>query len=276
MENPFKQSEKVAENGEKKSLNSMEKRERMDKLKERDNRYEDSIYDLAKAEDEFRKDLAVEGISGKAADKLADKFSDETLGKIEANKERWMDLLTGLRNKNAYKEEIPQLLSMEKRKDRDCSFLMIDLDHFKNVNDSFGHLVGDKVLKKMANLIKDQVRASDIVYRFGGEEFIVFLSDTASLMAQELAERIRTAVKNYSLDIINEKGENIKLNKTLSIGVVGTDQLKDWNKYSEKDATEFLDKMTKFADIAVYAAKTGGRDRVTPYSENLEKIKQGS
>lgn len=274
MVNTWEQPGENEKNDKDQSLDSTEKRGRVDKLKKRDNHYEDSVYDLAKAEDEFRKDLAAEGIGGKTADKLADKFSDETLGKIEANKERWMDLLTGLRNRNAYEEEIPQLLSMEKRKNQNCSFLMIDLDHFKNVNDSFGHLFGDKVLKKIADLIKDQVRASDIVYRFGGEEFVVFLSDTASTDAQELAERIRAAVKNYSLDIINEKEENIRLNKTLSIGVVGTDQLKDWDKYGEKNAKEFLNNMIKFADIAVYAAKAGGRNQVVPYSENLEKTKQ--
>lgn len=250
-----------------------EKRNRVNKLKAKDNSYEDTVYDLAKTEDEFRKDLATEGVNRESIDKLSNKFSDETLSKMEANKERWVDLLTGLRNKNAYKEEIPQLFSMEKRRKNDCSLLMIDFDHFRNVNESFGHLVGDEALKKIASLIKDQVRSADIVYRFGGEEFIIFLSDTASLVAQELAERIRATIKSHTFEIVNEEGEQIRLNKTVSIGVVGTDQLEDWNNYNEKSAGDFLKKITEFADRAVYASKAGGRDKTTLYSETLEKIK---
>lgn len=264
------QIDKNSETGSKENK-IMEKRRRADKLGERDSLYEDSIYDLAKVEDKFRKDLAAEGVGGKATDKLADKFSDETLGKMEASRERWIDVLTGLRNKNAYKEEIPQLLSMEKREKKDCSFLMIDFDHFKDVNDSFGHLAGDEVLKKMADIIKGQVRASDIVYRFGGEEFIVFLPDTHSLMAQELAERIRVTVKNSILEVINKKREKVRLNKTVSIGVVGIDQLGGWEEYGKSGAGDFLEKIIKAADTAVYVSKTEGRDRVTLYSENLEK-----
>jgi diguanylate cyclase (GGDEF)-like protein len=251
---------------------SADNKERIKKLNEKDNHYEYSEYDLAKAEDGIRKYLVSKGIPGNSLDEVADRFSDVTLEKLEANKEREIDPLTGLRNKKAYEEQLPQLLSMEQRSGKNCSLLMIDFDHFKQVNDSFGHPAGDMALKKMAAIIRDQVRSSDIVYRFGGEEFVVFLPDTVSETAQELAERIRSAVKNHEIGIVDEKGEEISLNKTVSIGVVGTDQLAEWDGYSERDAKDFLDKMTKFSDLAMYASKTGGRNKVTLYGENLKKI----
>jgi diguanylate cyclase (GGDEF)-like protein len=248
--------------------NNKEKRDRVDKLRDKDNHYEDSVYDLARTENEFRNDLSLEGISGKAVDKLADKFSDEALRRMKADKERWMDSLTGLRNKNAFKEELPQLLSMEKRTKQNCSVLMIDFDHFKEVNDSLGHLAGDNALKIMADLINNQVRDSDIVYRFGGEEFIVFLPNTTSLTAQVLAEKIRETVQNNVMEIVDEKEEKIHLNKTVSIGVVGTNQLREWDEYKEGDADKFLDKLVGLADSAVFASKAGGRNRVTAYHED--------
>lgn len=271
MVNIWEQPSEVKKNNEKKFSDSTEKRERVDRLTETDNSYEDSVYDLAEVEHAFREDLKNEGIAGKTVDRLADKFSDETLRRMEADKERWIDSLTGLRSKNAYREEVPQLLSMEKRSKNNCALLMIDFDHFKEVNDKFGHLAGDQILKKIADLIRNQVRVSDVVYRFGGEEFVIFLPNTNSSSAQDLAEKIRKVVRNSNLEIVGEKEEKIILNRTLSIGVVGTDQLSSWDKEDEKNMANVLEEMATRADSAVYASKEGGRDRVTLYRENLEK-----
>jgi diguanylate cyclase (GGDEF)-like protein len=120
----------------------------------------------------------------------------------------------------------------------------------------------------MADLINNQVRDSDIVYRFGGEEFIVFLPNTTSLTAQVLAEKIRETVQNNVMEIVDEKEEKIHLNKTVSIGVVGTNQLREWDEYKEGDADKFLDKLVGLADSAVFASKAGGRNRVTAYHED--------
>ncbi|EKE11097.1 MAG: diguanylate cyclase [uncultured bacterium] len=246
-------------------------RARVDKLKETDNHYEDSIYDLATYEDEIRKDLIKEGIKKESLNRLANKFSDAKLGETEANKARWIDVLTGLRNRNAYKEEMPQLFNMEKRMGKDCSILMIDFDHFKKVNDDHGHLAGDETLRKITDLIRKTLRSSDIVFRYGGEEFTVFLLDATSLMAKEVAEKVRAAVEFQDFEITGKNGEKIILNKTVSIGVVGTDQLEDWSTYSESGAKEFLDEMTDRADRAAYASKEEGRNRVTLYSDKLKK-----
>jgi diguanylate cyclase (GGDEF)-like protein len=245
-------------------------RERIADLQRKDNSYDDSAYDIAKAEDAYREKLSKAGVSKKDANDLADNFSDEVLNRIEATKEKWTDNLTGLRNKNAYIEEAPQMLSMEKRQKNDSSFLVIDFDHFREVNNNFGHLAGDEALQKIAAIIKKEARNSDIVYRFGGEEFMVFLPDTPSSLAKSLAERIRAAVENAVIEVTNEKGQEVELKRTISIGCIGTDQLEEWKTYKDSDAKKFLEKMIKFADAAVYESKNSGRNRVTLYEKDSE------
>ncbi|MDX9913545.1 MAG: GGDEF domain-containing protein [Candidatus Moranbacteria bacterium] len=253
------------------------KREEVDKLKADSKRYEDLVYDLALIEDGYRKELKSDGISGERLEYLADKISDEVLERIKAKEAKWVDEMTGLRNKNAYKEELPQMLEMERRMGEDCSILMIDFDHFKRVNDIYGHLVGDEVLKKMANLIKSSLRASDIVYRYGGEEFVAFLPNTKSIVAaQDVAEKVRATIESHVLEVMQENGENIKLKNTISIGVVGTDQLDELNGNENKNIQKLLEEMTNFADKAVYLSKKEGRNRVTLYEDGIDKNKEDS
>lgn len=255
----------------------MSKRAEVDKLKADSKRYEDLVYDLALIEDGYRKELKSDGISGERLEYLADKISDEVLERIKAKEVKWVDEMTGLRNKNAYKEELPQMLEMEKRMGEDCSILMIDFDHFKRVNDIHGHLVGDEVLKKMANLIKSSLRASDIVYRYGGEEFIAFLPNTkSSVAAQEVAEKVRSTIESQILEIAQENGESIKLKNTISIGVAGTDQLGNFGDNGNISAQQLLEEMTNFADKAVYLSKKEGRNRVTLYKDGIDKTKEDS
>lgn len=248
-----------------------ETRQRVDKLKETDNDYEDSIHKMADKEDKFREVLKNKDIGREAANEIANIYSEEVLEKIEAYKERWIDNLTGLRNKNALKEEVPQLLSMGKRQNNGASFLMVDFDYFKKVNDELGHPAGDQALKKIVEIIKSQVRSADMVYRFGGEEFAIFLSNTASAQAAELAERIRAAVEQTGIELVDDKGQKINLNKTVSIGCVGTDQLEEWSRYTEPEAKNFLELIIKDADQALYEAKQTGRNRVMVHGENQEE-----
>jgi diguanylate cyclase (GGDEF)-like protein len=194
------------------------------------------------------------------------------LREIEAEKRKWTDDLTGLRNKNAYNEEVPQLLSIEKRESNDCSLLVIDFDYFKRVNDEYGHDVGDLVLKKMAEILKEAVRSSDVVYRFGGEEFVIFLPATIASRAVDVAEKIRAKMEKSKILTTDVNGKKITLkDRTISIGCVGTDQLKEWDDYNftkDKDKDkEFLNRMFKAADLSVNTSKEEGRNRVTLYGE---------
>jgi diguanylate cyclase (GGDEF)-like protein len=248
------------------------KRSRVDKSRATDNPLEDSVYDLAKVEDKFREKLIELGMDKKAINGVADEISDETLEKIEANKARYIDDSTRLRSKNAYIIEMPQLLSMERRAEKACSMLMIDLDHFKKVNDVYGHLVGDEVLRMVADLIKNSLRSSDIVYRYGGEEFVVFLPDTLASVAQNIAEQIRANVEAQALKITDANGEKVILHKTVSVGVVDVYDIKGWEQYRANEGDAFLKKMLDSADIAVYDSKKNGRNRVTHYDKTLEEI----
>ena len=244
-------------------------RERVDKLAEGDMAHEDSVRDVASKEDKFRENLKKEALDQGAVAKLADIYSDEVLEKFEARKERWIDDLTGLRNKNALKEEIPQLLSSEYRQKKDCSILMVDFDHFKKINDELGHNAGDQALKKLAQILKNQARAADIVYRYGGEELFIFLPNTNSSQAAMVAERIRAAVKNTEIELIDSRGQKQHLNKTVSIGCVGTDQLKEWDSFKDEKVSDFLETIIIDADMAMYNAKKISRDRVVVYNEKL-------
>lgn len=126
------------------------------------------------------------------------------------------------------------------------SVLMIDIDFFKRVNDQYGHAAGDKVLKAIATIVRDEVRSTDTLGRIGGEEFAVAASDSPPTAAEELAERLRGAVAATTFD----SGDGRQLHVTLSIGIATA--LPD----------DTADTILSRADAALYAAKSGGRNRV--------------
>ena len=123
--------------------------------------------------------------------------------------------------------------------------LMVDIDYFKRVNDTYGHLTGDKVISHVASVLRDAVRPGDIVCRFGGEEFVVFLSDADHTAGAAMAERLRALVADSPID---EAGTT--LNVTVSIGG------------SLKGAAEHIETAIQRADDALYRAKNGGRNQV--------------
>ncbi|XLQ20681.1 MAG: GGDEF domain-containing protein [Candidatus Moraniibacteriota bacterium] len=258
---------------EEKDLSEIEKkRKRVEQLGEADTSYEDSKYDLAKREGEKREKFVKMGIATENIEELADDFSDETLMAMENEKAKGLDDLTGLKNRNAYNNDIPTFVEMSKREGHDSSFLMLDFDHFKRVNDEHGHGAGDTALQKISAIIKDTVRGSDVVYRYGGEEFVVFLPDTDSRGAQETAEKIRRAVEDAEIVVVdNDSNEEITLKKTISVGCVGTDQIENWKNI---DSEKFAGVIAGYADRALYASKENGRNQVTMFSESLKEIKK--
>ncbi|MEW6313826.1 MAG: diguanylate cyclase [Pseudomonadota bacterium] len=157
-----------------------------------------------------------------------------------------MDFLTGLPNRRFAMGRIEQEWAMSSRSGRPLSCMLIDIDHFKQVNDTHGHDVGDAALQHVANTLKQHGRTSDVVCRLGGEEFLVICPDTDMAAAMQAAERLRQAMHADAF-----RNGALILPLTISIGVA-----------SRNAQTATSDVLIKEADCAVYAAKKAGRDRI--------------
>jgi len=161
--------------------------------------------------------------------------------------EKWAttDPLTELMNRRHFFELAERELEQTRRSSRPLSFIMLDIDHFKEVNDNYGHLIGDLALIKLAKLLKQQLRKVDFCGRYGGEEFILCLPDTPASGALEVAERIRNEVSQISI----ESAKDQPLTFTISLGIAE-------NK-NDKNVEDIL----KRADSALYNAKESGRNQ---------------
>ena len=167
-----------------------------------------------------------------------------------------IDALTGLDNRRQLDKRLLQEASVVIRTGRPLSLLMMDIDHFKTINDTHGHSVGDHVLKEVAKIIKSASREYDIAARYGGEEFVLLLPDTPIDGAQILAERLRHNVEEAKFHIgkyVSSKAELIKL--TLSVGISSFDS-------SYKNPADVYEE----ADIALYKAKQEGRNKVVLFN----------
>jgi diguanylate cyclase (GGDEF)-like protein len=163
----------------------------------------------------------------------------------QAVEKAYSDPLTGLNNRAAFDKSIEQEIDLAKRHGHTLSLMMLDLDRFKQINDNYGHIVGDAVLKSFADCIMECMRSSDIVFRYGGEEFVILLRNTQIAGAQLLAERMRKNVEEMKFDY-----NNIKLNISVSIGLAELQEDDDRLKLVER------------ADALLYKAKESGRNRV--------------
>lgn len=152
------------------------------------------------------------------------------------------DPLTGLANRRSLLERADQEVARAVRHGKALSMLVLDMDHFKAINDHHGHEAGDRILVCLADCLRDELRSTDIAGRLGGEEFALVLPETAAPGAVEVAERIRRAVA--------ERCRIGAAGATVSIGVAGL------------APGETVEALLRRADRALYAAKTGGRDRV--------------
>jgi diguanylate cyclase (GGDEF)-like protein len=161
------------------------------------------------------------------------------------------DALTGLYNRRYLYEILPRELMLARRNDKPVAVLMIDIDDFKRVNDTYGHEAGDRVLQETAQLIKAAGRGSDYSCRYGGEEFLLVLPDSPIDGAQLRAESIRAGVQR--LEVVCADGKRISV--TLSIGVA---------VFPEHGAD--ADTLLRVADEALYAAKHAGRNRVVAHA----------
>lgn len=179
----------------------------------------------------------------------------ESLNEIEKLKENFelksrLDPLTKINNKIHFTQLAVTQLKIAQRYNQDVSLLFLDLDHFKKINDTYGHMVGDFVLKETVLRIKECIRESDILARFGGEEFILLSVCTKENDDYNLAERIRKKISEKPIE--SKKG---KINITISIGLTST-----------KNKIYNLKKLIQQADKALYEAKNAGRNNTVIFS----------
>ncbi|KAB2921083.1 MAG: GGDEF domain-containing protein, partial [Dechloromonas sp.] len=160
------------------------------------------------------------------------------------------DPMTGLNNRRFLEEYVETLVASVQRKRAHAAILMLDLDYFKMVNDTYGHDAGDAVLKALSTVLKQSVRAADLVIRYGGEEFLIILLDTSGEAAERVAENIRNTVENLKVPV-----SGVVLQKTISIGIADF-----------PDDSETFWQAVKFADVALYQAKEQGRNRVIRFN----------
>jgi len=176
------------------------------------------------------------------------KFTRDELKKalIELEKLAKTDDLTGISNRRNFLALAQREFNLARRQKRYFSLLILDIDYFKTINDTYGHPIGDKVIQFVANKCVESVRKEDLCARWGGEEFIIFLSETDLEGAVMVANRIRMGVDQETIEI-----EDHQINVTVSIGV---------SVYNNDDAS--VNQTISRGDMALYRAKNEGRNRV--------------
>ncbi len=164
-----------------------------------------------------------------------------------------VDALTGLSNRHRFVPAAKREIDLARLHGQPLTILVVDIDHFKLINDAHGHLAGDQVLVEIGHRCRQTLRATDLLARWGGEEFIALLPNTTVALAQQLAERVREAVSAF----VRLKPEGPEVQVTVSIGVAG----------ASAGQTLSLDGLIQLADRALYKSKRAGRDRVSTNSQ---------
>lgn len=177
---------------------------------------------------------------------VADRLRQQRAQLTEAERRAQTDPLTGVLNRRSFIERVDAACARARTRGLPIALLFIDLDHFKQINDSYGHAAGDACLSAIIDPIQAELRQSDVIGRYGGEEFVVMLSSADMAAAQPIAERIRHRVAEVRVE-----GFGAPIRLTCSIGVATSDTLGVWGE-----------SLIARADAAVYAAKRSGRNRV--------------
>jgi diguanylate cyclase (GGDEF)-like protein len=157
------------------------------------------------------------------------------------------DSLTGLNNRGHWEAELRREFARHRRYGSQAALVIFDIDHFKRINDTYGHQAGDKVIQSVAEVVQKAIRDSDIAGRYGGEEFVVLLSDVDREGGRQFSERLRRMVEQVTVEY---GGQNIGF--TISLGVADLTQ-----------CGEGYQQLIELADRALYQSKSGGRNRVT-------------
>lgn len=189
--------------------------------------------------------LVIYDVTDSAVNKIAQQQANKQLQNLSRT-----DHLTGLFNRGYWELRLIQEFKRYDRYDQPCSLIMLDIDHFKKINDKYGHTIGDEAIRGVSRAIKEQVRDLDIAGRYGGEEFGIVLTNTNGDGACVFAERLRSAIEKLT---IYTGGHEIQF--TISIGIAElVDKVHDHRNWIER------------ADQALYKSKEGGRNRCTMFS----------
>jgi diguanylate cyclase (GGDEF)-like protein len=169
------------------------------------------------------------------------------------------DQLTGLNNRRYFYQQVEMVAAHHKRYDAPFCLLVIDIDHFKHVNDQYGHVVGDQVLVKVGDTLRHSVRATDILARFGGEEFVIIFMDLNRSKGKDFAERIRRTISELDWTI---DGHTLKVSVSIGLYCATIQDQKQLN----------IDQILHRADTALYFAKAQGRNQVAVYTPDFIAI----
>jgi diguanylate cyclase (GGDEF)-like protein len=200
-------------------------------------------------------DRRIDGLIASAAGQLGlflHKHADQEKIRFLANH----DALTGLLNHWSFQNIFEREFERHRRHERNLSLLFVDIDHFKRINDDYGHQVGDRVLREIARILTANLRKIDYVFRYGGDEFVVLMTETDSQRASMLAQRIRGAVKREVGGIAPSR-----FPVSISIGIA------DCSDLTQTEREELLFR----ADVALYQAKNSGRDRIRVADRPLDR-----
>lgn len=196
--------------------------------------------------------LAIIGIYFYRRLSLANKKLQELQAKLLEQANR--DPLTNLYNRRYLYDIASDLLTIAKRENTHIGIIILDIDNFKQINDKFGHPAGDKVIKTLSNILNSHTRESDIIARFGGEEFVVLLPNTNMEGSYNIASKLRSIVESEKVDV----DSNIEISFSISLGVDNT-------RITDRSIDESLNR----ADKALYKAKESGKNQVCMFNEGL-------
>ena len=201
--------------------------------------------------DRFKRGLATDFLEHLGV--IASFCIENTVNRARLLRSGFTDVLTGWHNRRYLQVRLHEELARARRDTSHLVCLMLDVDHFKRVNDTWGHAAGDAALRELANRIDSQVRASDVAVRYGGEEFVVLMPDTDTLSGERLAERVRRVISATPFNLPSEDEVTI----TASIGIAGVRP-----EPEDNDLKTIGDALIARADVALYRAKSGGRDQI--------------
>lgn len=211
-----------------------------------------SLHFASDSSERFQPDMATDFLSHLAS--IVSLCLENCIGREHLSRQGKVDMLTQVNNRRSFEAELERELERAQRNQEPLSCMFVDVDHFKQINDQFGHQAGDLVLKHLAYEVSLQLRKTDFLARYGGEEFVVLAPRCPQAHAERLAERIRVAVEEMAIDVCGTK----KVRPTVSVG------LATWcpKQQGRCDLQLVGHGLLASADEVMYQAKRGGRNQV--------------